>query len=264
MHPYSSINTTAAWKKLRFILSVRSDSNYTRMLQAILNKSWRQHPTKHQLYSHLPPITKTIQVRQTSHAGHFWRSRDELISDVLLWTPHMAGQKQDNQLEHTFSSYVNIWDVALKTYQRRWTIGRIGERGSGISMLVAQHNDDDVYIYIYIYVCVCVCVCMCVCVCGWLFFYIKSTAIMLLLLLCDKSNHYNHIQFIACFILKCILISPVITNIFKQVASFLIHWIIHFITSFLYFVRQSFNISTYLKKNCINFLPSNIFWLLFE
>ena len=35
-------------------------SNYTRMLQAILNKSWRQHPTKHQLYGHLPPITKTI------------------------------------------------------------------------------------------------------------------------------------------------------------------------------------------------------------
>ena len=25
MHPYSSIDTTAAWKKLRFILSVRSD-----------------------------------------------------------------------------------------------------------------------------------------------------------------------------------------------------------------------------------------------
>ena len=39
------------------------DSNYTRMLQAILNKSWRQHPTRHQLYGHLPPITKTIQVR---------------------------------------------------------------------------------------------------------------------------------------------------------------------------------------------------------
>ena len=39
------------------------DGNYTRMLRAILNKSWRQHPTKHQLYGHLPPITKTIQVR---------------------------------------------------------------------------------------------------------------------------------------------------------------------------------------------------------
>ena len=53
----------------------------------ILNKSWRQHPTKHQLYRHLPPITKTIQVRRARHAGHCWRSRDELISDVLLWTP---------------------------------------------------------------------------------------------------------------------------------------------------------------------------------
>ena len=51
------------------------------------NKSWRQHPTRHQLYGHLPPITKTIQVRRTRLAGHCWRSKDELISDVLLWTP---------------------------------------------------------------------------------------------------------------------------------------------------------------------------------
>ena len=57
------------------------------MLRAVLNESWRQHPTRHQLYGHLPPITKTIQVRRTRHAGHCWRSRDELISDVLLWTP---------------------------------------------------------------------------------------------------------------------------------------------------------------------------------
>ena len=63
------------------------DGNYTRMLLAILNKSWRQHPTKQQLYGHLPHITKTIKVRRTRHAGHCWRSRDELVSDVLLWTP---------------------------------------------------------------------------------------------------------------------------------------------------------------------------------
>ena len=53
----------------------------------VLNKSWRQHPTRHQLYGHLPPISKTIQVRRTRHARHCWRSKDELISDVLLWTP---------------------------------------------------------------------------------------------------------------------------------------------------------------------------------
>ena len=57
------------------------------------NKSWRQHPTKHQLYGHLPPITKTIQVRRTRHVGHYWRSRDELISDVLLWTPTYSRAK---------------------------------------------------------------------------------------------------------------------------------------------------------------------------
>ena len=60
---------------------------YIYILRVISNKSWRQHPTRHQLYGHLPPITKTIQVRRTRHAGHCWRSRDELISDVLLWTP---------------------------------------------------------------------------------------------------------------------------------------------------------------------------------
>ena len=68
-------------------LEKKLDGNYTRMLRAILNKSWWQHPTKHQLYGHPPPITKTIQVRRTRHAGHCWRSRDEFISDVLLWTP---------------------------------------------------------------------------------------------------------------------------------------------------------------------------------
>ena len=68
-------------------LEKKLDGNYTRMLRAILNKSWQQHPTRHQLYGHLPPISKTIQVRRTRHAGHCWRSRDELIRDVLLWIP---------------------------------------------------------------------------------------------------------------------------------------------------------------------------------
>ena len=123
------------------------------MLLAVLNNSFRQHPTIHQLYGHLPPITKTIQVRRTRHAGHCWRSRDELISHVLLWTPIYGRQKQDDQLEHSFSSYVRIQDVTLKTNQRRWTIRRSGERGSGISVQSVRHDDgDDIYIYIYMYI----------------------------------------------------------------------------------------------------------------
>ena len=44
--------------------------------------------------------------------------------------PHIAVQKQDDQHEHTFSSYVRIRDVVLKACLGRWTIGRSGERGS--------------------------------------------------------------------------------------------------------------------------------------
>ena len=55
----------------------------------------------------------------------------------------MAKQKQDDQFEHTYSSYVRIRDVALMTCQRRWMIGRSVERGSGISVIAARHDDDD-------------------------------------------------------------------------------------------------------------------------
>ena len=72
---------------------MKLDGNYTKMLRTILNKSWRQHPTRHKLYGHLPHITKTIQVRRTRHARHCWRSKDELISDVLLWTPSYGQAK---------------------------------------------------------------------------------------------------------------------------------------------------------------------------
>ena len=39
-------------------LEKKIDGNYTRILRAILNKSWWQHPTRHQLYGHLPPSRK--------------------------------------------------------------------------------------------------------------------------------------------------------------------------------------------------------------
>ena len=132
-------------------LEKKLDGNYTRILRAILNKSWWQHSTRHQLYGHLLLITKTIQVKRTRHASHCWRSRDELISDVLRWTPTYGREKQDDQLEHTSSSYVRIQDVVLKTYQKGWTIRRSRERGSGISVLAARHDDDDDDVYIWVW-----------------------------------------------------------------------------------------------------------------
>ena len=33
------------------------------------------------------PLSRKLFKRRTRHAGHCWRSRDELIRDVLLWIP---------------------------------------------------------------------------------------------------------------------------------------------------------------------------------
>ena len=68
----------------------------------------------------------------------------------------MDEQSQDDPLEPTYSSSVPIRDIALKTCWKQWTIGRGGEKESGISLLIARHDDDDdictyKYIYTYIY-----------------------------------------------------------------------------------------------------------------
>ena len=132
------------------------DGNYTRILRAILNKSWRQHPTKQQLCGHISPITKTTKVRRTRRAGHCWRSKDELISDVLQWTPS-HGRAKAGRPASTYNSSVPIQDVDLKTYRKRWTIEKGGGRGSGRSVLMARHDDDDeggFFFFLYGVVCV--------------------------------------------------------------------------------------------------------------
>ena len=124
-------------------LEKKIDGSYTRMLRAILNKSWRQHSTRHQLYSHLLPITKTIQVRRTRHAEHCWRGRDELIRDVLQWTPTYGRTKAGRptrtyiqQLcEDTGCSPEDLPEVM--NGREKW------RRGSGISVLAARHDDYD-------------------------------------------------------------------------------------------------------------------------
>ena len=56
---------------------------------------------------------------------------------------HIDYQRQDDQLEPTYSSSMPIRDVAPKTCRKQWTIGSSGERGSGIFALMAWHDDDD-------------------------------------------------------------------------------------------------------------------------
>ena len=55
----------------------------------------------------------------------------------------MDKKRQDIQLEPIYNSSVLIQDVALKTYQKGWTREKDCGRGSGISVLMSQHDDDD-------------------------------------------------------------------------------------------------------------------------
>ena len=70
-------------------LERKLDGNYTRMLRAVLNKSWRQHPTRLQLYGHLPPITKTIQVRRTRPRGTLLEKQGRAHKRCTPVDPHI-------------------------------------------------------------------------------------------------------------------------------------------------------------------------------
>ena len=65
------------------------DSNYTRMLRAILNMSRRQHPIRHQLYGHLPPTTKTIPWCSRNRCRK-WTRRHEFKSWTRLIAFHIT------------------------------------------------------------------------------------------------------------------------------------------------------------------------------
>ena len=126
-----------------------------------MNKSQKQHPTKQQLYYHLPPISETIQVGQTRYAGHCWGNKDKHISDFLLWTP-THGHTSDCRPTRTYVHHLwadtgyRLEDIpSVINYKYGWW-----ERIRKLQTISTTWW--YMYIYIYIYVCVCVCVCVCV------------------------------------------------------------------------------------------------------
>ena len=134
------------WKLIKRI-EKKLDRNCTRKIQILLKKSWKQHPTKQQLYSHLPSISKTIQIRWTRHVRHCWRSKDKLVSDILLWTPThgcaSVGQPARTYLQQLFA----IQDAVWKACQEQWMKGMDGKRKSKKPVLGAWLNDDSNKIY---------------------------------------------------------------------------------------------------------------------
>ena len=104
---------------------------------------WQQHPTRYQLYVHLPPITKTIQVRRTRHAGHYWRSRDKLISDVLLWTPTYCRAKTERPARTYIQQLCEDTGCSPEDQPEALNERENSKRGLRISVLATRHDDDD-------------------------------------------------------------------------------------------------------------------------
>ena len=112
------------------------NSNYTRMLRAILNKSWWQHHTKQQLSGHLPPVTKTIKIRRNRHVGHCWRSMDELVSDVLRWAPSQGRAKAGRPARTYMQQLCADTGCSPEDQPKAMDDREGGDRGS------ARHDDD--------------------------------------------------------------------------------------------------------------------------
>ena len=79
---YGAITWTLTTK-----LEKKIDGAYTRMLRAALNVSWKDHLTNKKLYGKPPKVTSSIREQRLRFTGHCWRSKKELICDVLLWLP---------------------------------------------------------------------------------------------------------------------------------------------------------------------------------
>ena len=94
------------------------DGTYTRMMRAALNISWRQHPTKEQLYGNIPSISMLIRKRRLRFTGHCFRSKKELISELILWNSRYghrsAGRPKITYLD-VISRYTGLLQEDLET-----------------------------------------------------------------------------------------------------------------------------------------------------
>ena len=72
---------------LKSTLEKKVDGAYSQMIRTVLNKTWKQYLTNTILYGKIQTITNSTPEQLLICAGHFWRSKNELTSDVLLWQP---------------------------------------------------------------------------------------------------------------------------------------------------------------------------------
>ena len=121
-------------------LKKKLDGIYTSLLYAVLNRSWRQHSTKPQLYGHLLPISQTIQVGQ---ARHCWRCKEELISNILLWIITYEHTNVDLLAKTYIHLLCTDTEYCLENFSRAIAIETDCGRKSRETVLSSRFEYDD-------------------------------------------------------------------------------------------------------------------------
>ena len=87
---------SSSWT-LTNVLSQKIDGAYTKMLRVVKNVTWQQHVPNKVLYGELPSITTTIQERRLRFCGHCYRSKDEVVHQLILWEPKHGNRSVGGQ-----------------------------------------------------------------------------------------------------------------------------------------------------------------------
>ena len=139
--PTSSCIDTVVW--MRYM-----DANLT-----YREKAWRQlhknaaSNVKQVLGAapHKAASVRPLTTRRTRHAGHCWKSREELISDILVRTPSHGREKAGRPARTYIQQLWADIGCSLEDLLERWPIEKGGKKRSRRSASVAWH---DIYIYI--------------------------------------------------------------------------------------------------------------------
>ena len=105
------------------------------MLQTVLDKPWKQHPIKLQLYSHLPPISKTILVRRIRDIAGESRTKSSVMFffGLLHMDVPVLDDPEEEYLQQLYAKY-----TGPGKYETLTTL-----RCSGTKRLVFRHEERE-------------------------------------------------------------------------------------------------------------------------
>ena len=111
-------------------------------------------PRKQHLFDgHFHPISQTVQLRRTRHAGHCWKKKDEFISGFFKEPLDITSVDRPAR---TYINFLRTLDIIWSTGRERWQRGRkiraVSATWGYDESHTHTHTHTHTHIYIYIYI----------------------------------------------------------------------------------------------------------------